>query len=60
MKKTDIFFLIHNYNTVPEELIGYCEDSVERHREWESLHLRKLRMKLGARPPVFLGDDGRF
>lgn len=26
MKKTDIFFLIHNYNTVPTNLTEYCED----------------------------------
>ena len=26
MKKTDIFYLIHNYNTVPEDLIAYCSD----------------------------------
>lgn len=25
MKKTDTFFLIHNYNTVPRELLEYCE-----------------------------------
>lgn len=26
MKKTDTFFLIHNYNTVPSELLEYCQD----------------------------------
>lgn len=26
MKKTDNFFLIHNFNTVPETLLSYCED----------------------------------
>lgn len=26
MKKTDTFFLIHNYNTVPTELLEYCQD----------------------------------
>lgn len=26
IKKTDNFFLIHNYNTVPEELITYCKE----------------------------------
>lgn len=26
MKKTDNFFLIHNFNTVPEMLLQYCED----------------------------------
>ncbi|MBQ8032036.1 MAG: DUF3431 domain-containing protein, partial [Butyrivibrio sp.] len=26
MKKTDTFFLIHNYNTVPKELIELCSD----------------------------------
>lgn len=26
MKKTNNFFLIHNFNTVPEELLQYCED----------------------------------
>ena len=26
MKKTDTFFLIHNYNTVPENLLEYCQD----------------------------------
>lgn len=26
MKKTDNFFLIHNFNTVPEELLAYCKD----------------------------------
>ena len=26
MKKTDNFFLIHNFNTVPEELLAYCTD----------------------------------
>lgn len=26
MKKTDNFFLIHNFNTVPEKLISYCRD----------------------------------
>lgn len=26
MKKTDNFFLIHNFNTVPEELLAYCRD----------------------------------
>lgn len=26
MKRTDNFFLIHNYNTVPTELLEYCED----------------------------------
>lgn len=26
MKKTDNFFLIHNFNTVPEELLEYCRD----------------------------------
>lgn len=26
MLKTDNFFLIHNYNTVPEELLFYCKD----------------------------------
>ncbi|MDE7014448.1 MAG: hypothetical protein K2P19_07215, partial [Kineothrix sp.] len=24
--KTDNFFLIHNFNTVPEELLAYCKD----------------------------------
>lgn len=26
MKKTNNFFLIHNYNTLPEKLLEYCED----------------------------------
>ncbi|NLL77120.1 MAG: DUF3431 domain-containing protein [Clostridiales bacterium] len=26
MKKTDNFFLIHNFNTVPEEILEYCEN----------------------------------
>lgn len=26
MKKTDNFFLIHNFNTVPEDLLEYCRD----------------------------------
>lgn len=26
MRKTDNFFLIHNFNTVPEELLSYCRD----------------------------------
>lgn len=26
MKKTDNFFLIHNFNTIPEELLEYCEN----------------------------------
>ena len=26
MKKSDTFFLVHNYNTVPKELIEYCND----------------------------------
>ncbi len=26
MKKTDTFFLIHNYNTVPGQLLSYCQD----------------------------------
>lgn len=26
MLKTDNFFLIHNFNTVPEELLSYCKD----------------------------------
>lgn len=26
MKKTDNFFLIHNFNTVPEDLLAYCKD----------------------------------
>ena len=25
-QKTDNFFLIHNFNTVPEELLAYCKD----------------------------------
>ena len=28
MKKTDTFFVIHNYNTVPTELLEYCENYV--------------------------------
>lgn len=28
VKKTDTFFVIHNFNTVPEELLGFCEDYV--------------------------------
>ena len=28
MEKTDTFFVIHNFNTVPEELIGYCKDYI--------------------------------
>lgn len=26
MKKTDHFFLIHNFNTVPEDLLAYCKE----------------------------------
>ena len=26
MKKTDNFFLIHNFNTVPEDLLAYCKE----------------------------------
>ena len=26
MKKSDTFFLVHNYNTVPSELLEYCND----------------------------------
>lgn len=28
MRKTDTFFVIHNFNTVPEELVGYCRDYI--------------------------------
>ena len=28
MKKTDNFFVIHNFNTVPTELLSYCKDYV--------------------------------
>ena len=28
MKKTDVFFVIHNYNTVPTHLLDYCVDHV--------------------------------
>lgn len=28
MKKTDNFFVIHNFNTVPTELLAYCKDYV--------------------------------
>jgi len=28
MKKTDSMFIIHNYNTVPDELLTYCKDYV--------------------------------
>lgn len=28
MTKTSNFFLIHNYNTVPDDLLKYCNDYV--------------------------------
>ena len=28
MKKTNNFFLIHNFNTIPDELIAMCQDYV--------------------------------
>ena len=28
MRKTDTFFVIHNFDTVPEELVGYCRDYI--------------------------------
>ena len=28
MKKTDTFFVIHNFNTVPENLLAYCENYI--------------------------------
>lgn len=28
MEKTDTFFIIHNFNTIPEELLGYCKNYI--------------------------------
>lgn len=28
MKRTDTFFVIHNFNTVPEEILAYCKDYI--------------------------------
>ena len=28
MEKTDTFFVIHNFNTVPEKLLEYCKDYI--------------------------------
>ena len=28
MNKTDNFFVIHNFNTVPDELIELCQDYI--------------------------------
>ena len=33
MKKTDNFFLIHNFNTVPEDLLAYCKGEMD----WEAV-----------------------
>ena len=36
------------------EMLQKCEEGVNKHREWESLRLKRLRKMLGAKPPVFL------
>ncbi len=36
------------------EMLQKCEAGVARHREWESLRLKRFRKMLGAKPPVFL------
>lgn len=33
-----------------------CEDSIKKYREWNSLHLKRFRIMLGAKEPVFLQD----
>ncbi len=37
-------------------MLEKCEKSVNKHREWDALRLKRFRMMLGAKPPVFLED----
>ncbi|MGL5258812.1 MAG: DUF3431 domain-containing protein [Lachnospiraceae bacterium] len=53
MQKTDNFFLIHNYNTVPEELLKYCKEylivdcsddtSIKKKLEDLQLHVKHIK-----------------
>lgn len=36
------------------EMLGNCELSVQKHKEWESLRGKRIRKMLGMREPVFL------
>ncbi len=36
------------------EMLGKCEESVNRYREWNGKRLKRFRMMLGEKPPVFL------
>lgn len=45
MKKTDNFFLIHNFNTVPEELLSYCRDYLIVDASTEEDTVKALREK---------------
>lgn len=45
MKKTDNFFLIHNFNTIPEELLAYCKDYLIVDASTDEETIRALREK---------------
>ncbi len=38
-------------------MLTKCEESVNLYREWNSLHLKKFRIMLGAKEPIFLQPD---
>lgn len=45
MKKTDNFFLIHNFNTVPEDLLAYCKDYLIVDASTDEKTVEELRKK---------------
>lgn len=45
MRKTDTFFIIHNFNTVPEALLAYCRD----YMIYDASTERKVTEELGRR-----------
>ena len=55
-----IFTSAYEVNPWMEDEIGFaeklikCEESVAKHKEWESLRLKRIRKMFGAKPPVFL------
>ena len=42
MNKTDNFFVIHNFNTVPDELIELCQDMELSRAETKARIVRKF------------------
>ncbi|WP_022756597.1 DUF3431 domain-containing protein [Butyrivibrio fibrisolvens] len=40
-----------------DDMLTKCEESVNLYREWNSLHLKRFRIMLGAKEPIFLQPD---